>query len=80
MRTKASAVKTNESVPVFRAAESNDVMSDGTNLRGEPAIVMFERNFKRSRLGNATLYKDDNDKSNVDVITDNHKKEKQTDE
>ena len=73
MRTKADGIKSNETVPVFKKADPKDVMSDGNNLRGKKAMDMFDRNFRRSRLGYAPKTADDNAKSNIDVIEDSHK-------
>ena len=53
LRTKKSAIKNGELIPVFEVKTGDDVMAEGTNLRGERCDVMFKRNFKRSRLGNA---------------------------
>lgn len=74
MRTKAAAIKSNENIPVYRKAPDKDMMAEGVNLRGERAIKMFERNFRRSRLGYAPKTAVDNAKSNVDVIEDSHRK------
>ncbi len=53
MRTKANSIKSDETVPVITKRPKKDVIADGTNLRGKRALRMFERNFRRSRLGNA---------------------------
>ena len=53
MRTKKHAVKPDEKVPVYSTSSSPDVMKDGTDLRGERAMDMFERNYPRSRLCDA---------------------------
>ncbi len=74
MRTKAAAVKSDENIPVYKKAPPKDVMAEGVNLRGERAIGMFERNFRRSRLGYAPKTADSNAKSNVEIIEDSHKK------
>lgn len=52
-----------------------NIMSDGTNLRGKPAIKMFERNFDKSELGNATVPNYQGGDSNKDVIRKAHKGE-----
>ncbi len=54
-------------------------MAEGTNLRGEKALQMFERNFQRARLGNATYQKYRGAKTNVQVIADNNKRKKKKD-
>ena len=55
---------------------SKDVMADGTNLRGKRALRMFERNFKRSRLGNAVADGQYDKKTNVQVIAEKNEKKK----
>lgn len=72
MRTKADGVKSNETVPVFKEADPKDVMPDGNNLRGKKAMDMFDRNFRRSRLGYAPKTANKNAKSNVEVIIENN--------
>ncbi len=47
-------------------------MAEGVNLRGEKAIVMFDRNFKRSRLGYAPKTANEDAKTNTEVITENN--------
>lgn len=74
MRTKANAIKTNELIPVYKEAPEKDRMSEGVNLRGKQAIDMFDRNFKRSRLGNAPKSGNENEKSNIELIDESHKK------
>lgn len=76
MRTKANGVKSYEAVPVFEEANPKNVMADGNNLRGKKAMDMFDRNFGRSRLGNASSSIYSNGKSNIDVIKDGQRKKK----
>ena len=80
MRTKANSIKSDESVPVMKRPDDEDIMKDGTNLRGQRAIQMFERNFKRSRLGNATYVKRSGEKTNVQVISERNKKKEDSDD
>ena len=79
MRTKANSIKSDERIPVFDKIPDKDVMAEGTNLRGEKALQMFERNFQRARLGNATYQKYRGAKTNVQVIADNNKRQKKKD-
>jgi len=79
MRTKANSIKSDEKIPVFDKIPDKDVMAEGTNLRGEKALQMFERNFQRARLGNATYQKYRGAKTNVQVIADNNKRKKKKD-
>ena len=79
MRTKADSIKTKEKVPVYSKIPDKDVMAEGVNLRGEKALQMFERNFKRARLGNAAYQKYRGAKTNIQTITDNNKKKKKKD-
>ncbi len=72
MRTKAAAIKSSEIIPVYKEAAKKDVMADGVNLRGKKAIEMFDRNFKRSRLGYAPKTVNEEAKTNVEVITENN--------
>jgi hypothetical protein len=72
MRTKATAIKSNENIPVYKVAPKKDVMAEGVNLRGEKAIVMFDRNFRRSRLGYALKTANEDAKANTEVITENN--------
>ena len=47
-------------------------MAEGVNLRGEKAIVMFDRNFKRSRLWYVLKTANEDAKANTEVITENN--------
>lgn len=76
MRIKANAIKTDELVPVYKETSAKERMSNGINLRGEKAIHMFERNFKRSRLGNASKSNKEYEKNNIELITTSHEDEK----
>ena len=80
MRTKANSIKSNENLPIMKRPGNEDVMKDGNNLRGQKAIQMFERNFKRSRLGNATYVKQSGEKTNVQVICERNKKKEEQNE
>ena len=76
MRTKANSIKSDETIPVMTKRSGKDVMADGTNLRGKRALRMFERNFKRSRLGNAVADGQYDKKTNVQVIAEKNEKKK----
>ncbi len=81
MRTRSDAIKPNENIPVFNGKSTDAAMAEGTNLRGRPALKMFDRNFRRSRLGNPPKYAGTGEKSNIELIEDNHRKgEIKTDE
>lgn len=74
MRTKAASIKSDEVLPVYDKAPEKDVMKEGVNLRGEKAMVMFDRNFRRSRLGYAPKTAVENARSNIEVIEGEHRK------
>ena len=76
MRTKAAAVKSNETLPKYEEAPNKDTMAEGVNLRGKRALAMFDRNFRRSRLGNAPKTANGASKSNTEIIEESHKKKK----
>lgn len=63
MRTKKHAIKSKDTVPMYRTLAGPDVMKDGTNLRGERAMDMFDRNYPRSRLYDAARRKKESKKN-----------------
>lgn len=60
------------STSASKEADQKDIMPDGNNLRGKKAMDMFDRNFRRSRLGYAPKTAKKNAKTNVEVITENN--------
>ncbi len=76
VKKEADSIKSDEKIPVYTKIPDENVMAEGVNLRGETAIRMFERNFRRARLGNATHQKYRGAKTNIQTIEDNNKKKK----
>ena len=77
MRSKSDAVKPGEALPRFyNKDEIVSIMPDGNNLRGKRAIDMFDRNFRRSRLGYPPKYAEANEISNVELLEEKNTKRK----
>ena len=78
MRSKSDAVKPGEVIPKFYIKGENvSTMPDGNNLRGKRAMDMFDRNFRRSRLGYPPKYADKKVVSNVELLEEKNTKRKE---